>query len=246
MGSHCSCRSFERVVRAASVFMANGQKPEGASEMMQTVVLQRLRHLAVFGANRHASGGELTDTELGIVLVPHIRGAVAIGDVLDAKKIKLHTLAATLDSFNAGIVIVADQGQILHAHESAREMLSKRETIAAVGGILSVRDPRAECALADAIDLAGASEANIGERGIGSAGRRDSGPRACASVGTRRPARTRRPAGRGRADGLRFLRHRCWCRTTAFHLRKRECPSTWHAVRASAKRPRRSAFPGTP
>src|SRR5712671_1996715 len=137
--------------------------------MMQTVVLRQSRRLAVFGANRHTSCGELTDTELAIVrmLVPHIRRAVAISDILDAKKIELHTLAATLDSFNAGILVVADQGRILHANGTARDMLSKRETIAAVGGILSVRDPRAERALADAIELARADEANIGGSGIG-------------------------------------------------------------------------------
>src|SRR5262249_32340517 len=148
---------------------AEWTEPQGVSEMMQTVVLRQSRRLAVFGANRHTSCGALTGTELAIVrmLVPHIRRAVAISDILDAKKIELHTLAAALDSFNAGILVVADQRQILHANETAREMLSKRETIGAVGGILSVRDPQAECALAEAIDLAGANEANIGERGIG-------------------------------------------------------------------------------
>jgi DNA-binding CsgD family transcriptional regulator/PAS domain-containing protein len=144
-------------------------KPQGVSEMMQTVVLRQARRLAVFGANRHASGGELTDTELEFVrmLVPHIRRTVAISDILDAKRIELHTLAATLDSFNAGILVVADQRRILHANGTAQDMLSKRETIAAVGGILSVRDPQADRALAHAIELARADEANIGGNGIG-------------------------------------------------------------------------------
>src|SRR5215510_1048138 len=160
---------MERVGRRGQRIYAEWTEPQGVSEMMQTVVLRQSRRLAVFGANRHTSCGTLTATELAIVrmLVPHIRRAVAISDILDAKKIELHTLAATLDSFNAGILVVADQGRILHANGTARQMLSKRETIAAVGGILSVRDPRAERALADAIELARANEASIGGSGIG-------------------------------------------------------------------------------
>ncbi len=160
---------MERVGPRGQRIYAEWTKPQGVSEMMQTVVLRQSRRLAVLGANRHTSCGELTGTDLAIVrmLVPHIRRAVAISDILDAKKIELHTLAATLDSFNAGILVVADQGRILHANGTARDMLSKRETIAAVGGILSVRDPQAERALTDAIELARGNEANIGENGIG-------------------------------------------------------------------------------
>ena len=162
-------RLMERVGPRGQRIYDEWTKPQGVSEMMQTVVLRQSRRLAVFGANRRASGGELTDTELDIVrmLVPHIRRAVAISDILDAKKIELQTLTATLDSFNAGILVVADQGRILHANRTALDMLSKRDTIAAVGGILSLRDPRAERALADAIELARANEANIGANGIG-------------------------------------------------------------------------------
>ncbi len=160
---------MERVGPRGQRIYAEWTKPQGVSEMMQTVVLRQSRRLAVLGANRHTSCGELTGTDLAIVrmLVPHIRRAVAISDILDAKKIELHTLAATLDSFNAGILVVADQGRILHANGTARDMLSKRETIAAVGGILSVRDPQAERALTDAIELARGNEANIGGNGIG-------------------------------------------------------------------------------
>jgi len=144
-------------------------RPEGISEAMQTVVLRAAGRLAVFGANRHESTGKLSDDERNVMrlLVPHIRRAVAISDLLDVKSIEIATLAATLDSFNAGILVVGDGSHILHANRAARDMMSKREPIAAVNGALAVRDAQAGAEIANAIELARADEATIGANGIG-------------------------------------------------------------------------------
>jgi DNA-binding CsgD family transcriptional regulator/PAS domain-containing protein len=160
---------MDRVGEAGKRIYAEWTQPQGVCEMVQTVVLRQARRLAVFGANRHESVGALTERELTIMrlLVPHIRRAVAIIDILDAKNVEISTLAATLDSFNAGILVVANQGRILHANSAARGMLSERAPIAAVNGFLSVRDKQAREALARAIELAQTDEATIGENGIG-------------------------------------------------------------------------------
>jgi DNA-binding CsgD family transcriptional regulator len=143
-------------------------RPQGLSEMMQTVVLRQQRRLAVFGANRHQSAGVLTADQLSIMrlVVPHIRRAMMIIDILDVKDIEIATLAATLDTFSAGILVVADEARILHANGSARDMLAKREPIAAVNGALSVRDTRARDEVSHAIALARSDEATIGTNGI--------------------------------------------------------------------------------
>jgi DNA-binding CsgD family transcriptional regulator/PAS domain-containing protein len=144
-------------------------QPEGISEAMQTVVLRQAGRLAVFGANRHEGGSKLSDDERTIMrlLVPHIRRAVAISDLLDVRRVEVATLTATLDSFNAGILVVGDGSHILHANRAAREMMSKRQPIAAVNGALSVRDGQAGAEIANAIELARADEATIGASGIG-------------------------------------------------------------------------------
>jgi DNA-binding CsgD family transcriptional regulator/PAS domain-containing protein len=153
---------------AESVY-ADLTKAEGIAEAMQTVVLRQAGRLAVFGANRHESVGKLSEEERAIMrlLVPHIRRAVAISDLLDVKRIEVATLAATLDSFNAGILVVGDGSHILHANRSARDMMSKRQPIAAVNGVLSIRDAQAGAEIANAIELARADEATIGAHGIG-------------------------------------------------------------------------------
>ena len=68
---------------------------EGVSEAMQMVVLRQARRPAVFGANRQKDTGALTDDELTIMrlLLPHIRRAVTISDILDMKKLEAHALA---------------------------------------------------------------------------------------------------------------------------------------------------------
>jgi DNA-binding CsgD family transcriptional regulator/PAS domain-containing protein len=143
--------------------------PEGITEAIQTVVLRQAGRLAVFGANRHENSGKLSEDERTIMrlLVPHIRRAVAISDLLDVKRIEVSTLAATLDSFNAGILVVGDRSHILHANRAARDMMSKRQPIAAVNGALSVRDAQAGAEIANAIELARSDEAAIGTNGIG-------------------------------------------------------------------------------
>jgi DNA-binding CsgD family transcriptional regulator/PAS domain-containing protein len=162
-------RLFEQTGPRGRRVYEDWTQPQGISEMVQTVVLRQARRLAVLGANRHRSVGPLTDEEMGFVrmLVPHLRRALTITDILDTKKLEVNTLAATLDQFSAGILVVADRGRILHANDTAREMLSKREPIVSTKGILSVRDRRADRELANAIALAQADEAAIGANGIG-------------------------------------------------------------------------------
>jgi DNA-binding CsgD family transcriptional regulator len=136
---------------------------------MQTVVLRQARRLAVFGANRHESAGQLANNERTMMrlLVPHIRRAVAISDILDIRKLETHALAAVLDSFSTGVVVVGDRGRILHANDSARAMFSAAGPVSASAGFLKVHDADAHRELADTIAVAQRNEADIGSAGIG-------------------------------------------------------------------------------
>ena len=96
-------RLMERVGQPGRKIYDDWTQPQGLSEVMQTVVLRQSHRLAVFNANRHESVAELTDAELTItrLLVPHIRRAVTIIDILDVRQLEIQTLAATLDSIYA-------------------------------------------------------------------------------------------------------------------------------------------------
>jgi DNA-binding CsgD family transcriptional regulator len=139
------------------------------TDVMQTVVLREERRIAILTASRHRDDGALMDEDAATMrmLAPHIRRAVKIIDILDMKKIEADTLAATLDTFAVGVVVVGEDGRILHANKVAQGMLSARDPIAAVDGILSVRDKAANAELSAAIHLARGSEAELGSGAMG-------------------------------------------------------------------------------
>ena len=139
------------------------------TDVMQTVVLREARRIAILTAGRHQNDGTLMDQDAVTMrlLAPHVRRAVKIIDMLDLRRIEADTLGATLDTFIAGIVIVGEQGRILHANDAARRMLSARQPIAAIDGILSARNAVANEELSAAIRLARDNEAQIGSSGLG-------------------------------------------------------------------------------
>ena len=139
------------------------------SDVMQTVVLREARRIAILTASRHQDGGTLMDNDAATMrlLVPHVRRAVKIIDILDVKTIEADTLAATLDTFIAAVVIVGEGGRILHANDAARRMLAARRPIADVGGVLSVRNTTANAELSAAIRQARSDESRIGDSGLG-------------------------------------------------------------------------------
>jgi DNA-binding CsgD family transcriptional regulator len=101
------------------------------------------------------------------LLVPHIRRAVAISDILDIRKLEAHALTATLDSFSTGVVVVGDRGRILHANNSAHTMFSAAGPVSASAGFLKAHDADAHRELENAIAVAQRNEAAIGAAGIG-------------------------------------------------------------------------------
>jgi DNA-binding CsgD family transcriptional regulator len=154
--------------RAQSVY-AELLQSEGVSEAMQTVVLRQARRLAVFGANRQKDAGALTDDARTIMrlLVPHIRRAVTISDILDMKKLEAHALAATLDSYSIGVIVVAERRRIMYANHAARRMFSVDGPVSGADGLLKARDSAADRQLTEAIARAQRDEGMIGAAGIG-------------------------------------------------------------------------------
>lgn len=75
-------------------------------------------------------------------------------------------LGTTLDSLAAGVVIVTDKGQILHANDAAKRMLDTKSPILSLGGCLAALQADATRELRKAI-AASADGSSIGAAGIG-------------------------------------------------------------------------------
>jgi DNA-binding CsgD family transcriptional regulator/PAS domain-containing protein len=162
-------RDIPESILSSTRFYQEWVKPQGICDSPQASVLRNAAQIGVFSAIRHESRGIATDREISLLrlLAPHIRRAVTISDLMDLKTLEGQALAATLDNFAVGVIIVAEGHRILHANDAARAMFAAGSPVCSVNGRLSVRGSDGACELAKAIVLAQQNEATIGATGIG-------------------------------------------------------------------------------
>jgi DNA-binding CsgD family transcriptional regulator len=84
-----------------------------------------------------------------------------------AKSHLFDALVGTLDNIAIGIVIVAEQGRIMHANHAAREMLAAKSPIMALGNCLCALQSERTKELRQAIATAQADPATVNPSGIG-------------------------------------------------------------------------------
>jgi hypothetical protein len=84
-----------------------------------------------------------------------------------AKSHLFDALVGTLDNIAIGIVIVAEQGRIMHANHAAREMLAAKSPIMALGNCLCALQSERTKELRQAIATAQTDPASISPSGIG-------------------------------------------------------------------------------
>jgi DNA-binding CsgD family transcriptional regulator len=136
--------------------------------MMQYCLMWTPERFGGLGFARNTLQGPFTDHELEIggLLLPHIKRAVTISNVLDARTIEKARMTETLDALQCGVILTDERGAILYANNSAEEMLSNGSAIRGAGGILSAKAAAAGRELSSAIRLAAQDEAQIGKTGL--------------------------------------------------------------------------------
>ncbi|MCC7253578.1 LuxR C-terminal-related transcriptional regulator [Hyphomicrobium sp.] len=98
---------------------------------------------------------------------PHVRRAVLISDLLDARALERNVLAATLDHLAVGLVLTDGQGRIMHTNAAADRYLDTGDAVHRLSGGLSARDAAAARDLAQAIaDAARGTTVEIPRSGI--------------------------------------------------------------------------------
>jgi DNA-binding CsgD family transcriptional regulator/PAS domain-containing protein len=141
----------------------------GYCDAITSVVLERDRRVGLVGVARHKSVGIATDREVALMrlLAPHLRRAVAIGDLLDMRTLEADALRGAVDGLSVGIGVVAADGAILHANAAARAMMAGEGPLRSDRGRLAARRADATAELLAAIGTAGRDDAALGGRGIG-------------------------------------------------------------------------------
>ena len=150
-----------------SRFYQEWARPLGYCDGISAVVLQEDRTFGMLAAARHERIGLVGEREIVLMrlLAPHVRRAVAIGDLLDMRELHATALAETVDHLSTGIALVGIDTTIIHANAAARSMLNGKGPIRSKHGRLTTRNPSANDALRAAIEAAASAEP--GREGIG-------------------------------------------------------------------------------
>jgi PAS domain-containing protein len=113
-------------------------KPLGLVDVMQFFLMHTPMHLSLFSVSRHERQGIITEREieLGKLLLPHLRRAVTISNVLDLSTIEGTRMAEAFDALRCAVVVTNEHGTILHANrlvEQRGRLHSKRPRCPASG-----------------------------------------------------------------------------------------------------------------
>jgi len=100
------------------------------------------------------------------LVVPHVRRALLISQVIDLKTVEAAALADSLDTLSSGMFLVDERGRIIHANLSGQMMVSEKNVLRAPSGKLGAPDPAADQALFDSFMAAGHGDAAVGRKGI--------------------------------------------------------------------------------
>jgi DNA-binding CsgD family transcriptional regulator len=116
--------------------------------------------------SRNRRQGPITDQqiELGTMLLPHLRRAVTISNILDARTIERDRMSET--PLRCAVILSDERGVILHSNQSAVDMLRDGALVQSVGNILSANAATAAMELRAALRLAASNEPNIGKSGL--------------------------------------------------------------------------------
>jgi PAS domain-containing protein len=153
---HVMSRHLSPAYIEKSPYFQEWQNPAGMVDTMVFFLMHEPMHLSTFGVGRNARQGIITEREieLGKLLLPHLRRAVTISEVLDVRTIEGTRMAEALDALRCAVVLTNEGGTILHANRVAEHMLDKGGLIQSPQGILQATAPSAASELRSALALA--------------------------------------------------------------------------------------------
>ncbi|MBB4039301.1 DNA-binding CsgD family transcriptional regulator/PAS domain-containing protein [Microvirga flocculans] len=141
--------------------------PQGIVDIMHVFLMYTPTQFAELGLGRHERQGAITEREVAIgrLLLPHLRRALTISNLLDVATIERMHMAETLDSLRCGVILTDRRGAVLHANRAAGDMLRKGAPVKDAGGVLSAANMAASRELRSAIALA-TDESRLGRTGL--------------------------------------------------------------------------------
>jgi DNA-binding CsgD family transcriptional regulator/PAS domain-containing protein len=153
---------------ATSAYYHQVLREWGLVYVIQLMLITTPTRLAGVGFGRGERHGVITDREIRLarLMLPHLRRAVTITDVLDANAIARGRFQDTFNLFRGGLVLVDPRGVILYANKTAEAMFASGTVVQSNRGILRVVSALAAAELRSAIALAAGNETELGKIGL--------------------------------------------------------------------------------
>jgi DNA-binding CsgD family transcriptional regulator len=149
-------------------FFREWMQPQGLVDAANSVLEKSVLSCSFFTILRNKARGIVDDElrrRMGLV-VPHVRRAVLIGQVIDLKQTEASTFADMLDGLSAGIFLIAADGRIVHANAAGHGMLSAGSFLRSMSGRLVSSDNQAHKILHETFVAANDGDAGIGVKAI--------------------------------------------------------------------------------
>jgi DNA-binding CsgD family transcriptional regulator/PAS domain-containing protein len=144
------------------------ERPQGLVDHLRAALEKSATSIAFFGVFRDQWDG-IVDNKMRRrmrLVVPHIRRAMLIGQLIDRKTAEAAAFADTLDGVSAGLFLVDSGGRMVHANASGHAMLDERTVLRAGGDKIAAAEAEADRELNRVVALAGAGDGAISVKGI--------------------------------------------------------------------------------
>ncbi len=143
-------------------------RPQGFIDNIVALIDRSPTSIAIFAVLRHERQGFTDDgaRERMRLIIPHLRRAVLIGNVIELKSMEAATLADTLDGIAAGMFLVDESGRVVQSNVAGHSMVAAGETLRVAGGRLATGDVQTDQTLLDIFATSADGDAAIGTKGI--------------------------------------------------------------------------------
>ena len=143
-------------------------KPQGLVDQLATNLDKSATSFSLFAIYRSVEQG-LADDEMRRrmrLIIPHVRRAVLIGNVLDFGMAEATAFKDTLNGLAAGVFLVDAGARIVFANASGQALLDEGKILCQKNRVLTAADPRLRKMLPGVIASAGDGDAAVGTNGI--------------------------------------------------------------------------------
>ncbi|WP_164988587.1 helix-turn-helix transcriptional regulator [Bradyrhizobium betae] len=151
-----------------TTFYKEWVKPNGWADHLATTLDKSATSFAQFGVFRSERQG-LADDDMRQrmrLLVPHVRRAVLIGNVIDLQKQKAGSLSDALNALGASVFLLDDHCRIAFSNMAAHALLDDATILRAVNNNLIAVDPHAAQVLRNVIAAASGGDGAVGANGV--------------------------------------------------------------------------------